>query len=268
MRTDLAEDPAVIDMAAALGDVDEDIIVGKLHRLWSWADRQSRDGHANGVTETWIDRYIRCDGFARAMVSVGWLVIENKAVTFPNFDRHNGETAKTRALGTKRKQKQRASVPQSVPEMSRIERDKSETREEKRREENNPPLPPASGGKQSGRVRREKVTFPAFIEACRDAGEKAIPAADPIFQFADDTGIHREYLELAWREFARKHRESQRLQKDWRAHFRDAVRRNWFKLWWFPEEGRCDLTTAGVQLKRERDAESSRRAEAEHEDAA
>lgn len=134
MRNDLAEDPAVISMAGALG-VDEDLIVGKLHRLWSWADRQSRDGHAVGVTQKWIDRHIRCDGFAAAMAQVGWLAIDSSGISFPNFDRHNGETAKTRALGTKRKQKQRTVVPQVVPDVSRTDRDKSETREEKRREE-------------------------------------------------------------------------------------------------------------------------------------
>jgi hypothetical protein len=135
MRTDLAEDPAVIAMAAALGDVDEDLIVGKLHRLWAWADSQSRDGHATGVTYVWIDRYLRCPGFAQALSSVGWLLLEDKAVTFPNFDRHNGETAKTRALGAKRKQKQRSNVTENVPDTSRNDRDKTVTREEKRREE-------------------------------------------------------------------------------------------------------------------------------------
>ncbi|WP_411850702.1 hypothetical protein ACLB90_17820 [Stenotrophomonas sp. LGBM10] len=36
------------------------------------------------------------------------------------------------------------------------------------------------------------------------------------------------------------------------------MRRNWFKLWWCPEGGGCELTTAGVQVKRERDAERER----------
>ena len=59
----------------------------------------------------------------------------------------------TKALGTKRKQKERsgptghAVVADSVPDMSRTERDKSETREEKRREEiEEPPNPPQAGG--------------------------------------------------------------------------------------------------------------------------
>ncbi|QNH21228.1 hypothetical protein HEP73_02140 [Xanthomonas sp. GW] len=121
--------------------------------------------------------------------------------------------------------------------------------------EKNPPNPPAGAeGEKPGRRKRAKINFPAFIEACRDAGEKPVCADDPIFTFATDAGIPRDFLHLAWREFASKHRTSGRMQKDWRAHFRDAVRRNWFKLWWFPSEGSCELTTAGVQLKRERDA--------------
>lgn len=133
MRNDLAEDPAVIGMAAQLG-VDEFSVIGRLHALWAWADRQSRDGHAHGVTTSWIDRKVQRDGFADAMVTVGWLLITDDGISIPNFAVHNGESAKTRALGTVRKQKQR-SVTALSPEVSRIDRDKNETREEKRREE-------------------------------------------------------------------------------------------------------------------------------------
>ncbi|MBH1851909.1 hypothetical protein I5V61_06480 [Stenotrophomonas maltophilia] len=134
-------------------------------------------------------------------------------------------------------------------------------------EEETPHTPPAAaGGAQGGesgqgkatRQKREKVTFTAFIDACRAAGERPIRTDDPIFDFAEDAGIPREFVALAWREFALKHRDTGKLQKDWRAHFRDAVRRNWFKLWWCPNGGGCELTTAGVQVKRERDAERER----------
>ncbi|WP_157634182.1 hypothetical protein [Burkholderia ubonensis] len=134
MRIALAEDPAVIAMAARL-NLDEFAIVGRLHHLWGWADVQSRDGHAPGVTNVWIDRYVRCDGFATQMQAVGWLIVTEFGIEFPRFDRHNGETAKTRASATRRKQKQRANVTTDAGQMSRDERDKSATREEKRREE-------------------------------------------------------------------------------------------------------------------------------------
>jgi hypothetical protein len=134
MRIDLAEDPAVIGMAETLG-LDEFAVVGRLHVLWGWADSQSRDGHARGVTEKWIDRKVQRDGFAEAMVAAGWLLLRDGGIKFPNFDRHNGETAKQRGLATIRKKKSRANVTQEVTDVSRSERDESGTREEKRREE-------------------------------------------------------------------------------------------------------------------------------------
>lgn len=132
-----------------------------------------------------------------------------------------------------------------------------------------PPVPPKGGHDvdsktkpgakpRAKRPKRDLITFPKFVETCRAAGERMIRTDDPIFDFADDAGIPREFIALAWREFAIKHRDSGKLQKDWRAHFRDAVRRNWFKLWWCPPAGGCELTTSGVQVKRERDAERER----------
>ncbi|MGG6341531.1 hypothetical protein ACQ5SB_20675 [Stenotrophomonas geniculata] len=130
------------------------------------------------------------------------------------------------------------------------------------KEEKHPHTPSATAdGAKPGRKKREKITFAAFLDQCQDAGESAIPKTDPIFAFARDAGIPKDFLHLAWREFAGRHRDSGRLQKDWRAHFRDAVRRNWFKLWWLPPAGGCELTTAGVQLARERDAEKAREQE-------
>lgn len=136
MRNDLAEDPAVIGIAALTG-TDEFSVIGRLQTLWSWADRQSRDGHADYVTSAWLNRKVQCDGFAEAMIKVGWLITDETGITIPNFGEHNGESAKTRALGKNRKQKQRATpdVTHESPDASRSERDKSVTREEKRREE-------------------------------------------------------------------------------------------------------------------------------------
>lgn len=135
MRTALANDPAVIAIALDL-DKSEFEVVGMLHHLWSWADSQSQDGHIKRVTEKWIDRYVHCQGFAKSMVDAGWLVIETDGITFPNFDRHNGESAKKRAEATERKRISRENrKPKNVTDLSQDSCDKSETREEKRREE-------------------------------------------------------------------------------------------------------------------------------------
>lgn len=132
MRISLAEDPAVIAMAAVLGE-SEFTIVGRLHHLWGWADVQSRDGHARGVTDVWINRYVQRDGFAQAMIDVGWLIIDESGVLFPKFDRHNGDSAKQRGLAADRKRNQRKKATQDAGQMSRLQRDKNVSREEKRR---------------------------------------------------------------------------------------------------------------------------------------
>lgn len=156
----------------------------------------------------------------------------------------------------------RGSEGPSKPHRSKEQEQEQAKEQEKEEEKKTPPSPrPAGGGTGKVKVAKAKVAFAAFIADCVARGEKPVPADDPIFDYADDTGIPREFLQLAWREFTRKHRDSQRLQKDWRAHFRNAVRGNWAKLWWMPPEGGCSLTTQGVQAKRERDAEAARKAE-------
>jgi hypothetical protein len=107
LRHDLPEDPAVLGIASATG-LEEDCVVGKLHRLWSWADKQTLDGNAPAVTEAFVDRYVGAPGFARAMSTVGWLIITSEGITFPNFDTHISETAKSRALTARRAAKHRA----------------------------------------------------------------------------------------------------------------------------------------------------------------
>jgi hypothetical protein len=137
MRTALANDPAVIAIALDL-DKSEFEVVGMLHHLWSWADSQSQDGHVKRVTEKWIDRYVHHAGFAKSMSGAGWLVIEESGITFPNFERHNGESAKKRAEAAERQRISRENKRLGiVTDSSQDTCDKSVTREEKRREEKN-----------------------------------------------------------------------------------------------------------------------------------
>jgi hypothetical protein len=106
MRHCLRETPEVIRVAIDL-NCEEDLVVGKLHRLWSWADQQTADGYITGVTETWVDRYVQMSGFAASLRAAGWLESDAKGMLFPNFDRHNGQSAKRRALDADRKRRSR-----------------------------------------------------------------------------------------------------------------------------------------------------------------
>lgn len=103
----LPDKQEVIAMARMLKFKDTDMVVGKLIRLWAWADLQTVDGECVMCTDKFIDRMVFCNGFAKALRSVGWLTGEDGALGFPNFERHNGETAKARAESARRMAKSR-----------------------------------------------------------------------------------------------------------------------------------------------------------------
>jgi hypothetical protein len=104
-------------MASTLG-IDADCVVGKLLRVWAWFDQQTQDGttrtnaEPNGasvsscvsssVSKALLDRRVGVSGFCEAMISVGWMLDNGSSISLPNFDRHNGKTAKTRILTAKR----------------------------------------------------------------------------------------------------------------------------------------------------------------------
>lgn len=100
--------PEVFAIADAVG-LDADAVVGKLIRVWIWADQQTYDGSLP-VTASIIDRVAGHSGFADAMRVAGWL----GANGFPNFSRHNGRTAKRRADNAKRVSAMRARRAQNV----------------------------------------------------------------------------------------------------------------------------------------------------------
>lgn len=109
MRTDLADDPAVISIAMAT-KLSPDHVVGKLHRLWSWADKHTVDGILCGVPVEWVDGYVQKRGFAKAMAATPgapWLVITPNGITVPRFERWNGRCAKSRLDNTRRAQMSR-----------------------------------------------------------------------------------------------------------------------------------------------------------------
>lgn len=101
-----------------------DETLGKLIRIWAWADSNISDGcvkrfcNANVTPESIIDHVCGVTGFAEAMISVGWLERKNDSISFPSFDRHNGNPAKKRAETYRRVKRFRnaSSVTNALPE--------------------------------------------------------------------------------------------------------------------------------------------------------
>jgi hypothetical protein len=138
MEVGLPEKPEVWQIAGIVG-IDADSVVGKLLKVWRWFDAHTEDGNAAGVTYPLVDHVAGVTGFAEAMALCGWLIQNGSVMSVPHFDRHNGKTAKNRALTAKRvakcKDKGNAvgngeSVTAALP------------REEKRREKVNTPVVP------------------------------------------------------------------------------------------------------------------------------
>jgi hypothetical protein len=166
MRIDLASDPAVVRIRRATG-IDADAVVGKLHRLWAWADTHTADGTAAGLDVEWVDELTGCKGFGDAMIATGWLQADAAGLRFANFERHNGQPAKVRALRKTRMERFRgaARATDAPPE------------EEKRREEEEnkkpaAPVPTSDPPEASRSPAQARVSWSA------NAGWEGITPAD------------------------------------------------------------------------------------------
>lgn len=130
MGKDLLTHPKVVRMSSALR-ADKLRTVGGLFAVWCLFDTHSVDGQLSGYSAETIDDEIRFPGFCEAMAQVGWISFDDEGAVLPDFDEHNGQSAKRRAQETDRKRNERKT--------SACDADKKRTREEKRREEKNSP---------------------------------------------------------------------------------------------------------------------------------
>lgn len=109
----------------------------------------------------------------------------------------------------------------------------------------------AASGRRRG---RQPVGIRAWLRACADAGERAIPEDCAAAQYAQQAGIPAEFFALHWREFKQRAAESEKRYADWRRAFLNSLRGNWYGLWMLHADGACSLTTKGVQAKRVHEA--------------
>lgn len=340
MRVDLGDDPAVIGIASHL-DIGEDVVVGKLHRLWSWADKHTIDGTTNGVTLKWVDRFVAHQGFADALCKFNWLAVDGDRLIFPNFDRHNGSSAKSRAESTIRQRLSRKNRDDGVTGLARVitptpfvrvvhardgnrcvycgtipegkeklgvdhlipltrggkdaienlvsccslcnneKNDRTpeefgllptflpdgityvsqqirdirvtKTLPEKRREEKN-----NKNIKQPNiRKRCSAINIQEFFAQCEEKGEKRIPDSDPVFDHAEQIGVTMDMVKVCWQEFVRTHSENGKKQSDWRATFRNYVRKNYYKLWYVEADGSVKETPQYRALKKVSEANNA-----------
>lgn len=173
MRHDLADDPAVLAIAAATA-LSRQHVVGALHAVWSWFDRQTARGTAPGVGHALVDELAGAADFSKAMETVGWLRVTEAGLFIPRFGRFMSQSAKARALTARRVARHRArsgnadGVTKTLPEQSQSQRT-AESESEKRSEQSagaGEPRPPTAckaisdGNRQ---VRGKTLTLGAIL---------------------------------------------------------------------------------------------------------
>lgn len=170
----LPDKPEVVRIAAALG-LTREVAVCRLMRLWEWCDDNIADdairengsafvelSPSDGDNAAFVDALVGTPNFANSLALVGWIRFRSGRIELPNFGRHNGETAKTRARNAKnqKRKRQQPDAPSPPPvappvtgppqQMSPSRGDIPVTRGEERREDKTPPTPPAEPGGGAG----------------------------------------------------------------------------------------------------------------------
>ncbi len=136
MRMDLPSHPKVVRILSATKS-DKFRVIGGLHAVWSVFDVHSEGGRLEGYTPETMDHIIGWDGFCSAMMAVGWLDYDgSESLVMPDFDTHNGQSAKRRADETERKRKERNSADRLRTGCGQGEDKKRSRGEESRVEEN------------------------------------------------------------------------------------------------------------------------------------
>ena len=120
--------PEVWLIAQASG-IDPDAVVGKLLRVWIWFDQHTENANAPSVSKLTLDRLVGVSGFCDFIISVGWMHEKDGVLCLPNFDRHNGKTAKNRALTAKRVAKHTANAKLTLDALAREEKRRDKKKE-------------------------------------------------------------------------------------------------------------------------------------------
>jgi len=213
IETTLPDKPEVVQISAILG-IDQDAVVGKLVRVWAWADSNSIDGNAMTVTSAFLDRLSLCPGFAQALRQVGWLEGREGLLSFPRFDRHNGQSAKSRAQGNNRQERLRsqvgnaASVTKASPDKIRIE-DKKES--ESGRED--VAAVPGRCESAEAAIAHGKTLMPPVAEDFCRAWWEEMESAGWIDRHQRPVGKWKHALSSAWRNSLHRQHEQQARSK-------------------------------------------------------
>jgi hypothetical protein len=270
------------------------VIVGGLLEVWSMVnDTAARDGIVRHASSRDMDETAGIPGFGAALQAVEWLeeLPDGQGVFFPNFEEHNSpqkersSVAKTGAERSREYRERKArerdagvtkivtprdAVRDVTSDVTRDHREE-ESREEKRNTSSSLRSEEVGANKSRNppRSRKEKTTLAVYLEGCKAERRKPVPPDHPIREFCRNAGITDEMLQVAWVVFRRQYLEDanyrNKTQRDWPAHFANAVRKRWGELWYHDTaSNEVRWTSTGSMEKANLDAKAKAREEGEH----
>ncbi|WNO06033.1 hypothetical protein [Rhodoferax mekongensis] len=213
MRTNLLTHPKVVRMSSAFG-ADRIKTVGGIYAVWCLFDMHSEDGHLDGYTQEALDGLAGLPGISAAMASVGWLEITETGIATPEFDTHNGQSAKRRAQESERKRNER--------NLSASNADKKKTKSgpEKRREEKSDTEGKPSVGRAAKKCPDSFVLSEALL-AFAKANAPLVNVELETATFRDHTfSTARSDWDGTWRNWIRKAQQMAEAKRN------DLIRRN------------------------------------------
>lgn len=166
----LSKRPEVLAIAKALSKNRREVAAVCME-FWEWADESTVNGFISGVGIEDIDGILSVPGFASALCTVGWLDVRNDGIQLPRWDRHNGQSAKERALdsyrksGKRREQDGSESCPENVRKMSGKKPDQSRVDKKNPPSEDSAPPPPEGGDGSKPIAIPENLQRADFISA-------------------------------------------------------------------------------------------------------
>lgn len=110
-----------------------------------------------------------------------------------------------------------------------------------------------SASPKKAKVKRQEITFSAWLEQVKQVGEKPISDYEPLLTYIERSGLPSDLVNLSWAEFKRRYlpggTSAQKRYADWRRVFLKAIEGNWFNIWRHNGSEYC-LTTQGQQAQR------------------
>ena len=93
----LTKKPEVIRIARALNATPQHAAACCM-LVWEWAEDSTETGSIPGIVPGDVSGIVGAPGVGEAMAAAGWIVETGDGITFPNWDRHNSEPSKRRAI--------------------------------------------------------------------------------------------------------------------------------------------------------------------------